>query len=56
MFSRYLKYFRRALPLALAAGYSLINQKPLHLATELYVDQPKVKFISDISEYVKNEE
>jgi hypothetical protein len=52
MFSRYLKYFKRALPLTFAATYNLFNHQPLQLASVLYEDQSKIKFISDIGEYI----
>jgi len=56
MFSRYLKHFKRVLPLAFAATYTLFNRQPLQLASVLYEDQPKMKFISDIGEYIENEQ
>lgn len=52
MFSRYLKHFKRVLPLAFAATYTLLNNQPLQLAAALYQDQPKIKFISYIAEYI----
>lgn len=56
MFSRYFKHFKRVLPLALAATYTLFNHHPLQLASLLYEDTPKMKFIADIGEYIENEQ